>query len=131
MTSNICSDKCKSANSILLVTVCLLNLGLAAVIFFQTYVNISTFKVHGGEYLPSLNINFDSFSYYIFFSICAVVGLLITGLLAAQCKKPYVALAYALLAFGSGCLLSYTSYLAMQYELKPDSICGVTNQNIT
>ena len=114
--SNICSDKCKAANSIMLVTICIINLGLCAVIFFLTYVNISDFKVHGGEYLTELNINFDSFSYYIFFSICAGIGMFIVGLLAAQCKKPYVALAYALLAFGSGCLLLYTSLLAFKYE---------------
>jgi len=107
---------------------------LATVLYLNTYVNISDFKVHGGEYLPSLNINFDSFSYYILFSICASIALLIVGLIAAQCKKPYIALGYALLSFGSGCLLLYTSSLASSYKNDPTSICdpsAAISANIT
>lgn len=78
-----CSDKCKAISSVLLVTFCVLNVAFAGVIFFLTYVSISSFRVHGGANLPNLNIDFDSFSFYILCSIIQVLGLLVLGLLAA------------------------------------------------
>lgn len=110
--SNICSDRCKAISSITLVTVCLINMGFAAVIFFLTYVNLANFQVHGGTRLPNLNINFNSFSFYIMFCICNTILLLVIGLLAAQCKKPLYAFGFGIIAMCSFILLMYTSSIA-------------------
>lgn len=130
MKTNICSDRCKQISSILLVTICLINLSFVVVIYLMTYVSIRDFEVHGGAQLPSLKINFDSFSFYILFSVILVVGLLVLGLSASWCKLPVFAFSYGLLAITSFILIIYTSSLALKYSLDGTKVCADAKDNV-
>ena len=80
--------------------------------------------------LPSLSIDFKSFSFYILFSIVLVVGLLIIGLAAAYCKLPVFAFSYGLLSITSFILIIYTSSLALRFTLDGKTICANAKTSI-
>jgi len=118
------SDKCKGVAAVMLVTSVILVCCVAVYLFFFSYLELSTFELKGGNYIPTLDLNFQDFSFYIFVSICMCIALLVVALGAAQLKKPYSAFAYWLLSVGSGSIILMTSNLALSQNYEAGDVCS-------
>jgi len=122
--SNICSDDSgKCVTSVMLVTTCVGIVVYAGYIFIFSYLELADFVLEGNQFLPGFSVSFKSFSWYIFFCIACCVGLLLVSLIAAQCKKPYTACAFATMALGSAVCMFLTAKMALNYNYLPENFC--------
>ena len=119
-----CSDSLKSVCTVTLVTMCVIITGMGVFLYFTGYTKAEDFQVSGGDFITDFYIDYKGFSWYIFFCCCSCGLVLVFGLLAAQCKKPFIAVSYMIIALATALLLLYTSSLASKYKNETDTVCN-------
>ena len=99
------SDKCKCISAVTLVTLCILVLISGGVLYMLGYKEINGKEISGDPYLTELQVDYESFSFYVLLSTGACAAVLFFGLIAAQCKRPYTSVIYILIVLLAGGLM--------------------------
>lgn len=93
-------------------------------VYYFIVREIQDFSLTGGSYIVDLNINYNSFSAFIFYSCCACVLVLIFGFSASQCRKVITAGVYGAIALISGLFMLHSADLASKYDNIVDDVCS-------
>ena len=93
-------------------------------IYYFIVREIQEFNLSGGTYIQYLEINYQSFAAFIFYSCCACVLVLVFGFSASQCRKSATAGTYIVIALISGLLMLHSADLASKYENIVDDVCS-------
>jgi hypothetical protein len=99
------SDRFKCVSAVALITITSIYLILMGLLFYFGYMKVKDRQLSSNGYLPEYSLNFESFSSYLFISCILGAVVFLFSLIAVQMKKPYTALAYLIIAVGSGVLL--------------------------
>ena len=118
----ICPNRVICASAAILVIISLFILGVGVYFFIEWKFYTSIFQLQGGTYLPTLLIDYKSFSDLILY--CSIVcGLVFFSSLAGTYfKKPYLSFTLIIFALVAGSMQVYTSLLIGNFHLTTDSI---------
>ena len=113
---NCFSDRCKCVSTVTLVLLCIVFIIAGALLYLNGFEKLHGVTFDGAPYLPEYKYDYSSFTFYIQYASFSSVGVLIFGLVSAQCKKPYTVLVYILAAVGAGMLMIYSSGITSEFK---------------
>lgn len=118
----LCPNRVISASAVIISIISLLVVGFGVYFFIEWKFYTSIFKLQGGTYLPTLLIDYKSFSDLILYCsiVCALVFL--SALAGTYFKKPYLSFTLIIFAIVAGSMQCYTSLIISNFHLTTDSI---------
>ena len=98
----ICPNRVKFISSIIVIVISLLIGSFGIYFFIEWKFYVSVFQLSGGTYLPSLLIDYKSFSDLLLYSsiVCAII--FVFSFITAYLKKPYLSFSLIIFAIVAG-----------------------------
>ena len=117
----ICPNRVISASAVIIIIISLIIVGVGIYYFIEWKFYTSIFKLQGGTYLPTLLIDYKSFSDLILYCsiVCALVFLSALG--GTYFKKPYLSFTLIIFAIVAGSMQLYTSLIISNFHITTDS----------